>query len=820
MSDTNADIRIDTSIRAYYPALLMDELWPRRLRARLRTLFLALAVLSLAGYLAGAAYAPIARYATLFEGVLCISLGLALALSLIAAFYRSYYFRDAVSAIPEPGLASPQPMTYDAASIVFGTDPVDATLGFARSGFGYQLFTRLGISFPSLTGFLASRASRTALDTLSFPEKENITGAAYARALYAADKELQTFLFAAEIGEKDLVGAAEWISEARGRGKRGERSWSRENLGRIPGIGKAWAYGQTGHLEKFAEELSGGIDPRTSGVLKETEALESALSKARGANALIVSDGGGMDAVYGLLELIESGKAFPALEGKRVMRFDTASLIDAAGEKTVFEEEFARAMNEALSAGKIIVLFEDLPVFMRSAETIGTDAAALLQPYLASSRGMVIATVDTGSFHSSIENRPALFRGFDIVRVAEKDDAALVASLTHLVPAAESRTGAFFTYPALEALADGAARFFADQGASEKARDLLFELAASAARQSGQKGGERTIGKAEALAFLETKTGVPQEGNIADAEAQKLDQLESLLHARVIGQDEAVTAVANAMRRARAGVRAEGKPIGSFLFLGPTGVGKTETAKALGDIYFGGGAPFIRFDMSEYAGPDALERLIGTSSRPGLLASTVRDKKYGILLLDEFEKTTKDVMNLFLQILDEGFFSDATGKRVNMRELIIIATSNAGSDEIFALEKEGRDLAASKSAFVEQLVKSGLYAPELLNRFDGVILFHPLDSASLKEIARLMVGHLAERLRSQGVLLEPTDDLFNYLAEKGYDPQFGARPMNRVLQDDVEKLIAEKLIRKEVKKGGAVSLYRDAGTGALSIRTR
>jgi ATP-dependent Clp protease ATP-binding subunit ClpA len=229
----------------------------------------------------------------------------------------------------------------------------------------------------------------------------------------------------------------------------------------------------------------------------------------------------------------------------------------------------------------------------------------------------------------------------------------------------------------------------------------------------------------------------------------------------------------------------------------------------------------LRLDMSEYSGGDALNRLIGSfeGKKAGVLATMLRDQKYGVLLLDEFEKTTPEVLNLFLQILDEGFFSDMLGKRVNARNVIVIATSNAGSNEIFKLVGEGKNLTESKGALIDTIVSAGIFKPELINRFDGVILFHPLGKEQLVHIARLMAERLGKQLSEQGLRLRVTDDLLQFLVREGFDEKFGARPMNRVLQERVEKLLADELIRGAITKGSTVEFVAsEAAPGGLEVR--
>jgi ATP-dependent Clp protease ATP-binding subunit ClpA len=242
--------------------------------------------------------------------------------------------------------------------------------------------------------------------------------------------------------------------------------------------------------------------------------------------------------------------------------------------------------------------------------------------------------------------------------------------------------------------------------------------------------------------------------------------------------------------------------------LGPTGVGKTETTKALAEMFFGAEAEILRLDMSEYNTDDSINRLIGSIGDESgrILGSMIRENSYGVLLLDEFEKTDKRVLDLFLQILDEGIFSDATGRKVSARNLIIIATSNAGSNLIFEIIKREGTLENRKDEIIEEVIRQGIYKPELLNRFDGVILFHPLDKKQLKEVSKLMLEKLALRLKEQGIILSINSALIDFLVAQGSDPKFGARALNRAVQDTVEKVIANKILSGEAENGTTLEL--------------
>lgn len=527
----------------------------------------------------------------------------------------------------------------------------------------------------------------------------------------------------------------------------------------------------------------------------EVEKVEAILAREREDNVMIVGDDMArkLEIINLLAKQIKQGTILAPLEHKEVFLLDAVAFSATNDDKGEFEREFIKAMNDAVHAGNLIIVFPEFTALARSAETLGSNLAELIQPYLVSPSLQIIAFCTTDEFHRVWESRPEVMERFDKIILSEINSDATLRILEDEAPAIEQAHDVFFTRPALQAIALGAERYFPGGIMPDAAIDLAFDLVHPKNRHHGP------ITKSEVEALIKTKTGIPI-GVINEEERTKLINLEQVLHQRIIGQAEAITGVANALRRSRAGISNPNRPLGTFLFLGPTGVGKTETTKALAQAYFGNDQKIHRLDMSEYSSSDSLDRLMG------IMADTLRDKLYGILLLDEFEKATAKVHNLFLQILDEGFFSDLTGKRVSVRNHLIIATSNAGSDLIWETMKAGKDLLAEKNNIIDELIKRDIFKPELLNRFDGVILFHPLRIEDLKQIARLMLGKLVERLKTRGTLLEVNDDLLDYLAERGTDPQFGARAMNRAIQDTVEQIIANKIILDNIKPGQTVVL--------------
>ncbi len=281
--------------------------------------------------------------------------------------------------------------------------------------------------------------------------------------------------------------------------------------------------------------------------------------------------------------------------------------------------------------------------------------------------------------------------------------------------------------------------------------------------------------------------------------------MEKILHRKVIGQEDAILAISSAMRRARSGISSEKKPIGSFLFLGPTGVGKTETAKALASVYFGSEKRLNRFDMSEYQRQDSIHRIIGHDEEGGLLTTAVVENPFSLLLLDEIEKAHPYILNLFLQVLDDGRLTDALGRTADFTNTIIIATSNAGSELIRESVKQFREVNL-KERLLDHLQKQGIFRPEFLNRFDAVIIYKPLTEDQTQEVVNLLLADLNRRLKVKDVQLEVTPALARKVAQIGYDPEFGARPLRRVIQDKIETVIATKLLSGEVNRGDTVTI--------------
>ncbi len=611
------------------------------------------------------------------------------------------------------------------------------------------------------------------------------------------------------MGEKEFTGTVTFVVNGEDDRRQAVRWWTADALGKIKCIGKDWAYGDTFRLDRYSEDLTrlhhGALDEvKTAMHAGEITRIEAILSRQAETNVFLIGHpGAGVnDIINGLAEKIVEGKTTAELAHKRTVLFRGASLVSGSKEKSIFETEFILTMNQAVRAGNILLILDDFSAFYNSAQALGSDVASLLNPYLASASLQIIALCNASQFHASFEGNQALMSKFEKLIIDEPDHATVVSLLAHMGAEMEARTGLTFTYPALLAIVDCAEQYITEGVMPDKAVDLLVDLSSTLVRDH-----DFFVSKDDVLQFVKLKTKIPV-GAIATDERDKLEHLEEYLHQRVVGQSEAVSAVANALRRVRSGIRNPNRPIGTFLFLGPTGVGKTETAKALAGAYFADESSMMRLDMNEYKESDAIDRLIGSfgAGKPGILSSMIRDKKYGVLLLDEFEKASNNVKDLFLQILDEGVFADATGEKVNARNIIFIATSNAGSQDIFSIVEGGGKLSEHKDDLTNKLISDGTLKPELLNRFDGVIFFEPLSKENIGKIAEIMLKKLQARLREKGIDFVINPATIEAMVKIGYDPKFGARPMNRAVQDKVEGLIARKIIAGELPAGSKIEL--------------
>ncbi|MEK7105610.1 MAG: AAA family ATPase, partial [Patescibacteria group bacterium] len=439
----------------------------------------------------------------------------------------------------------------------------------------------------------------------------------------------------------------------------------------------------------------------------------------------------------------------------------------------------------------------------------GLDLSSVLAQELDRRYTFVIATATPSAYTGSIE-RSVLGQKLIKVPIDEPEPNEAIRILEAKIGAIEYKQKVIFTYDAIEKIVALTSRYMHERALPEKAIEVAEETALSAFKARGENA--RVVGEDVAMIITE-KTKVPVT-ELGGQEKETLLHMEERLHERVIGQDEAVKAIAAALRRARTELRSTNRPIANFLFLGPTGVGKTELAKTVSEVYFGREESMLRFDMSEYQEKTSVERLIGGAGEGGLLTEAVRQNPFSLLLLDELEKAHPDILNLFLQVMDDGRLTDGAGRTIDFTNVILIATSNAGAQYLMESVQAGKPLEEIKQHLLDSELKA-TYRPEFLNRFDGVIVFKPLSIDDVVQIAYLLIAKVAERLKVKGINFQASDAAVYELAQKGFDPKFGARPLRRVIQEEVDNAIANILLKGEV--GRRDSLLLEPG-GKITVQ--
>jgi len=641
---------------------------------------------------------------------------------------------------------------------------------------------------------------------------------------------------------------------------------------------------ETPTLDQYGRDLTamvteGKVDP-VIGRDKEIERVIQILSRRTKNNPCLIGEPGvGKTAISeGLAQKIISGNVPEILKDKRVVTLDLSSMVAGAKYRGEFEDRLKKSIEEIRHAGNVILFIDELHTIVGAGAAEGAiDAANILKPLLARGEIQIIGATTLDEYRKHIEKDAALERRFQPITVAEPTEEETLQILKGIRDKYEAHHKVKITDKALEAAVKMSSRYINDRYLPDKAIDLIdeassrvrlrsftappdlkdlerrideirkmkedsivsqeFEKAASL-RDEENKLKEELASKKDVWQIENSKntqmvtdediaeiigswTGIPV-NRLAQEETERLKNMESILHNRVIGQKDAVSAVAKAIRRGRVGLKDPKRPVGSFIFSGPTGVGKTELSKALAEALFGDESLMIRIDMSEYMEKHSVSRLVGSPpgyvgyDEGGQLTEKVRRKPYSVILFDEIEKAHPDVFNMLLQILDDGRLTDSTGRVVDFKNTVIIMTSNVGARDIVEPKKLGfgaqeenaaRDYEDMKKNVMEALKKT--FRPEFLNRVDEIIVFHPLSRDEIKQICGLMLNETAKRMEQNNINITFTDEVKDFLAEKGYDKTFGARPLKRTIQEHIEDKLAEAILDGKVKEGDSVSISYD-----------
>lgn len=795
-----------------YPALLLENLMPYLTRKKIRrTLFWFFVLMCLLVLLTNfsvielvidrESLGPLFTYKYNLRGLLFISFSLWMMWYLLEMMYFSYFFKRS-------------PIDFEVGQIIIDTEQDDVTAGFLESRPGRYVMKRLGISETDVCAFVKNRNERVSQDEYITPsdvdEDRYVSLAEYGSTLTHFDQEFYAFLAKYNVTPELFSGALGWVSDWYIAKRRKDMWWSRESLARIPSIGRDWSYGKVFLLEKYGYSIDQddtyiSLGDKWRLYADTVEQLENILVKESGNNILLIGkhEFHAREIVSALAKTVINGTSLPPLEDKRFFILDGVKIIDAMKDKTRFETVLHNVFAQSSRAGNIVLVIPRFVEFAESAHALGSDIHDLLNRALSSSTLQVITLAHTSGYHSTLETQRELLHHFEKITIPDVADTQLIHIAFAEASYLERRYKVFFTYQSLVTATESVIRFFTEEEPAVRLKELLQDVVVAALTH-----GNHTLTVEHVNSVVATKTGIPQ-GEASADEVEVLKTLEDKMKTAIIGQDAVVTSIVSALKRNRAGISSTNRPIGSFLFLGTTGVGKTETVKALARFYFNNENAITRFDMSEFSGDESVAILIGHGREPGRLTSLLRDRQYGIVLLDEFDKASPRVHDLFLQIFDEGFITDGKGDKVNARNSMFIVTSNAGSQFISQATMQGEDVASQKDLVVNHLITKNAYRAELLNRFDDIIIFNPLGNDELKQIAHIQIKALNGRLHSKSLTIEVSDDLLEYLVSRGNDVRFGAREMNRVIREVLEVKIADAILEKKIKSGSKISFTKN-----------
>ncbi|HCR42271.1 TPA: hypothetical protein DIV45_02850 [Patescibacteria group bacterium] len=570
-------------------------------------------------------------------------------------------------------------------------------------------------------------------------------------------------------------------------------------------LNRTWTAKATPILDRFSRNLTdlAKLGYLTSAKVRQKEVEETVqiLSKSQQNSVVLVGEPGvGKTSIVGEVALRILKGDIPSLVDYKLISLDVGAMLGASGPN--FPQVFTKAMREAAGSGNTILFIGNLDQLSKSKTSDGFDLSAILLDALQNNRLQLIGTSDPLNYKKYIENNANLAMWFSRVSVNELDLPAAILVLEDLSYAIEARQGVVITLDAIKSAVNLSQQYIHTGKLPDKAEDILDEAAAYAARRR-----IAVITSDEIKAIMSSKTNVPL-GEISGEEKTKLTGLADKIHGRLIRQDEAVVAVVEALKRARLGISQMGKrPIGTFLFLGPTGVGKTELAKSLAWAYFGDESKIIRLDMGEYQTRESVHNLLGAPVMAGDIAlaggsftEAVKQTPFTVVLLDEIEKAHDEILNVFLRVLDEGKMTDNLGNTIDFTHTIIIATSNAEARFIEESVRANLPYSQLQNELIQKLTQTE-FKPEFINRFDGVVVFKPLQIEEIRQIAQLKINSLQQRLQSnKGIALQVTAEALSALVEKGYEPVFGARPLERLIREKIETKVADALLSNaEVK---------------------
>lgn len=695
--------------------------------------------------------------------------------------------------------------------------PRDVAMAAMRVTSGQFMAARFGIT----SGLLSEIASPSPADTEQLWQHAeairqatgvpHYTGSVLAVATLRQFAQYEQLIAQIHLDDADLLAGVRWQQHLR------DLIVQHHMPRRTGGIARDWSFGYIPNLTHFGQNISRqmqGGGPLSVESLSHIEALSQLIdtfgSGGRQNAVLVGQPGSGKTTLIHAFasQLLDAEAHLPSsLKFRQVFVLDSSALIAAAPGRGQLENLIMTVLGEAYSAKNIIVCLDNAQLFFE--EGIGSvDLTNVLQPILEAGNLRVILSMDEQRYLQIGQRNPGLINALNRIVVAPAEQDETMTIMQEQLISEEFRRRVTYTYQALKEAYRLSERYVHDLAQPGRAIKLL-ESAASFA-----ENGLVTMNSVQ-MAIEKTMDVKVSVANTAE-DRQRLLNMEELIHERMINQVRAVSVVSDALRRARAGVRNENRPIGTFLFLGPTGVGKTELSKALADVYFGGEGKMIRLDLNEYVRPEDVTRLIADGADdPTSLTAQVMKQPFSVVLLDEIEKAAPEVLATLLQLLDEGILRDIKNREVSFRDAIVIATSNAGADRIREYIERGYDVSQFEAQFVDELINSNQFRPEFLNRFDEIVTFTPLSKQDLLQVVDLILQGVNRTLEPQKVQVNVEPEAQALLVEHGYDPRLGARPMRRVVQKAVENTVAREMLAGNLSAGGTITITAEQVSAIL-----
>lgn len=681
---------------------------------------------------------------------------------------------------------------------------------------GYFLAARFGISASFLRDIVSDDRDQTGavfIEAINIASQvgRRISASVLALALLrqVPESARKTFLGHLQLDEDDIIRGAQWYHHITTEIVAEKRHAEREG-----GIGRDWSFGWIPNLSRFGSNISRNSSRARQDVRGETlRQLIDAFGRGGETVALVGKVGvGKTELVYELADtLMHPDETIPeSIRYNQVFLLSASRLLSVAGQGDELSSRIQILLGEALRAKNVIVCLDNAELFMEDVPG-SVDLLSTLVPILEAKRVRLILTLDEQRYLQISQRAPELAAAVRRINVQPTSESDTIKVLQDHVAMVEAKHRVTVMYQALKESYTLGKRYVYDVAMPGQAMSLL-----EASSEYAEDGlvSLRSVNRA-----IEAMTGVKTA--IADGEEERdlLLHLEDRLHERMVGQDKAVHAVSDALRRARAGVRNKNRPVGTFLFLGPTGVGKTELAKALAETYFNGEKNIVRLDMNEFVSSADVARLIADGAdNPNSLTAQVMKQPFTVVLLDEIEKAHSSVLTTLLQLLDEGVLRDERNREVSFRDAIVIATSNAGSDRIQEYIHRGYSLEQFEEEFINELIGGHVFHPEFLNRFDEMVVFGPLSKTELLTVVDRILAGVNKTLEAQSVSVTLEDDAKAYLVEHGYDPRLGARPLRRIVQKAVESTVATMLLEGKVEPGQTVELTFEQVSQAVDTK--